>query len=199
MYLPVDLRNCKWEHGPRQWDAFRIPQMLESSPEIQRSRLLSLPTEILLQVFSDAGPVDKLCLALTCKRLLHVSAMIPLKIPSAAKHRKRLSLACPAMLGIVRFFKPVDARGRPKKTLALCCDCYRYRPKRQSYWKGVRKNYPTDSSCLAGYMDVVPSWSSGYSFQCPACWCESRIRDWGHLDTPPLAVSSVQGCVKSSK
>jgi hypothetical protein len=30
---------------------------------------------------------------------------------------------------------PLDARGRPKRTWAVCGDCLRYRPTRKSYWK----------------------------------------------------------------
>ncbi|KAH9903864.1 hypothetical protein F4778DRAFT_102490 [Xylariomycetidae sp. FL2044] len=178
---------CRRNHGQQSkgstlWSAFIVPPMLlESSPTPQQSGIQSLPTELLLQIFSYAGLAGRFSLALTCKRLLQVSSMTTLAIPSAAKHRAAYhSAPCTGMLDMMRLCAPLDARGHRKKTLALCCDCFRYRPKRKSYWKRARKHYPTpsDSSYLQFYMNFVQSWSSGSAYQCPTCWCEERIRTY---------------------
>lgn len=109
-------------------------QLLGAAQATQSSALLTLPNELVLQIFAYASPVEQLFLALTCKRLLHVASMKNLSIPSASNHR---GTSCSAMLAILHIMQPLDARRRKNKSWAPCCDCYRYRPKRKSYWKIV--------------------------------------------------------------
>jgi hypothetical protein len=140
------------------------------TPPSRPGPLLQLPVELLLEIFSHAGPEDQLCLALSCRWLLHISTARPLLISSAAGHR---SLPfCPRGQSLLRRIKPLDARGRQKRTLALCCDCLRYRPRRLSYWKGTTM---ADESgpCWSW---VLQSWKSTYSAQCPECWSYERRR-----------------------
>ncbi|KAJ3455281.1 hypothetical protein MRS44_013881 [Fusarium solani] len=182
---PYDLADCESEHAPTQWNAFKIPQTLLEQPQAtQSSGLLALPNELLLQIFMHAGSVDQLFLALTCKRLLNISSMTVTMIPCTSKHRAS-RLNCSAMLALLHVVRPLDARGRFKKSLAPCCDCYRYRPKRKSYWKGVEKRYRRESASgiLVGHDSIVDSWSKKHSssYQCPECWCEERINKYGHL------------------
>ncbi|QPH02472.1 hypothetical protein C2857_006682 [Epichloe festucae Fl1] len=160
--------------------------VLEAPPAIQPSSalLLALPTEILLLIISNARSVDQLFLALTCKHMLVTSSMAAIMIPSAPKHRAS-RLSCSAMLAILRVVQPRGARGRPLKTLAPCCVCYRYRPKKKGYWKGIGKRYREEHSygILGDYDYVVDSWSHrlSCSYECPECWCEERVRTYGHL------------------
>jgi hypothetical protein len=166
------------------WLLYWREQLLKQSHPIQSSGLLVLPNELLLEILVHVDSVGQLFLALTCKRLLVVSSMTITMIPSAPKHRA-YHLDCSAMLALLRVVQPRDARGRSKKSWAPCCVCYRYRPKRKGYWKGVQKRYPKEMACgiLAGHDSIVQSWSEkrSSSYQCPSCWCEERVIKYGHL------------------
>lgn len=144
------------------------------------SRLIRLPTELLLLLFSHIDdPIEQLCLALTCKRLLQVSSFVVVKIPSVSKHRYLPPPFCDRMLMLMRRLAPSGARGlRQKRTLALCCDCLRYQSTKKSYWKKDGKRYTTAKPGVGAWKiwdSTVWSWTSWYSFQCPACWLRERI------------------------
>ncbi|KAG0152778.1 hypothetical protein PDIDSM_2583 [Penicillium digitatum] len=110
------LEDCQRDHAPAQWGAFKIPQTLLETPLVtQSSGLVALPNELLLQIIANAHSVDQLSLALTCKRMLALSAMATITIPSALMHRA-YSLNCSAMLALLRALQPRGARGHPKKT-----------------------------------------------------------------------------------
>jgi hypothetical protein len=89
------------------------------------------------------------------------------------------------MLAILHIMQPLDARKRKNNSWGPCCDCYRYRPKRKSYWRIVGGRYGVDvhSGCtiLSGYAGVVDSWSrkGSSSYQCPECWCIERMAKYG--------------------
>ncbi|KAK8048257.1 hypothetical protein PG994_009987 [Apiospora phragmitis] len=183
---PYVLAQCERDHAPAFWGAFKIPQaLLGSSQRAQSGVLLELPNELLLQIFAHAHPVCQLFLSLTCKRLLVVSSMKTIVIPSAASHCSVPILNCSAMLSLLHVLRPVDSRRRPTRSWAPCCDCYRYRPKKKTYWRRVEKRCRTEpfSRILEGYSSVVKSWThkQSSSYQCPECWCRERIRKYGHL------------------
>ncbi|TVY67298.1 Heterokaryon incompatibility protein s [Fusarium oxysporum f. sp. cubense] len=130
-------------------------------------------------------------------------------IPSAPKHRA-YHLDCSAMLALLRIVQPRDARGRTKKSWAPCCVCYRYRPKRKGYWKGVQKRYPKEMACgiLAGHDSIVQSWSEKQSLVhewLSVIKCEHPLIQVEccqislHLTTPwrPLAVAGLAGLFTS--
>ncbi|KAK7937437.1 F-box domain-containing protein [Apiospora aurea] len=148
-------------------------RLLGSSQGAQSAVLLELPNELLLQIFAHAHPVCQLFLLLTCKRLLAVSSMKTITIPSAASHRSVPTLNCSAMLSILHIMRPLDSRRRPKKSWAPC-------------WGRVEKRYRTGPPprILEGYNSVVKSWThkQSSSYQCPECWCRERIRKYGHLE-----------------
>ncbi|POR31367.1 Uncharacterized protein TPAR_08427 [Tolypocladium paradoxum] len=177
---PYHLEDCRRGHAGAHWDALKIPRTLLETPQVaQSSALLALPNEILLQIIAHAGSLDQLFLALTCKTMLAISSMTTIIIPSAPRHRAD-RLSCSAMLALLHTMQPRRARGHPKKSWAPCCVCYRYRPKRKSYWKRVVRRYEEELSCgiLAGYDLIVDSWSrkGSSSYECPGCWCEERIK-----------------------
>lgn len=143
------------------------------------SRLVRLPSELLLILFSHIDdPIEQLCLALTCRRLLQISSFRVVKIPSISKHRYLPPPFCYRMFSLLRRLAPLDARGRPKRTLALCCDCLWYRPTRKSYWKKDGERYTTAKPGIGAWEiwdSRVSAWTSSYSFQCPACWLRERM------------------------
>ncbi|RSL72407.1 hypothetical protein BHE90_013307 [Fusarium euwallaceae] len=68
--------------------AFVIPQELLAAVPSDSSRLVRLPSELLLYLFSHTtDPVDQLCLALTCRRLLQIPDLAALlsNVPIAEK------------------------------------------------------------------------------------------------------------------
>lgn len=153
-------------------------QLLNAVPELPPP-LVRLPSELLLHLFSHiTDPIDQLCLALACRRLLQVSSFLRVKIPSVAKHRYLPPPLCHRVLSLLRRLAPLDVRGRPKRSSALCCDCLRYRPKKKSHWKNDGERY----AIMEPGIDVweiwdnrVSSWTSSYSFQCPACLLKERL------------------------
>ena len=142
------------------------------------SPLVRLPAELLLQIFSFGKSIDQLCLALTCRRLLQISSIRPIKIPSVAIHR---NLPPPQRsrvdLTLLRRLVPLDAQGQRKRTLALCCDCLKYRSTDDSYWEKDGERYvfqkPWEGSWKS-WDNIVARWTRGTSFQCPACWLEEK-------------------------
>lgn len=159
--------------------AFVIPPDLLAAVPSVSSPLVRLPSELLLHLFSHTiDPLDQLCLALTCRRLLQVSSCLSMKIPSVAKHRYLSWRSCGRILPLLRRLAPVDTRGRPSRTLALCCDCLWYRPTRKSYWiKDGNRYVLMEPGRFAQefWDDKVSIWTSRFSFQCPACWLKERM------------------------
>ncbi|KAI1398885.1 hypothetical protein F4819DRAFT_467001 [Hypoxylon fuscum] len=167
-------------------DKFIIPQQLLNVPCSLSARITELPTELLVGIFKHLKAEDRLCLALSCKRILQSSSMVSIRIPLVAKHRLHPSPICPAMLSLLRRLAPQDALSHSrKKKLSLCCDCLRYRPKRKSYWKKEGKRYPTENPHAGVWEDIVMSWNSEYSFQCPSCCCDGRIAQLSRARTIP--------------
>ncbi|KAI1754659.1 hypothetical protein F4782DRAFT_493373 [Xylaria castorea] len=179
-----DLEDCLIRHSAH-WGVFKIPQTLHTSVQaIQSSALLALPNELLLEIFAHAGSVDRLFLALTCKRLLDVSSMVIITIPSAPKHRVFAPRSCKAMLGLLHGIRALNTYGKPRDaSSAVCCDCYRYRPKKRKFWKGVEKGYSAVLPEVIGelYDSIVQDWCHrrSQSYQCPECWCEERAKEEG--------------------
>lgn len=146
----------------------KLMSQILSKPPVLSAPLLLFPAELLLMVFDHAAPEDQLCLALTCRHLIQFSRALSLRIPSTTKHR---SLPfCPRLDKLLRRLKPLNERGLPKRTLALCCSCLRYRPTRRSYWKAKQI---VDASPKV-WESVLRGWNSKYSAQCPECWCEEE-------------------------
>jgi hypothetical protein len=82
---------------------------------------------------------------------------------------------------LFRRVKPLDLRGRPKRSWAVCDDCLRYWPARRSYWKTKREDWVEMETCEW----TVEDWSLRLSRQCPVCWCEEKrlaLRELGSLN-----------------
>ncbi|KAI1115465.1 hypothetical protein F5Y14DRAFT_460587 [Nemania sp. NC0429] len=109
--------------------------------------IFKLPNELLLAIFRaaifDDGKFDtQIKLAFTCKRLLVVSAMMPLYIPSAAGHRKWRSGSlwpfCDNPFEVQSLVQQVYPSGKFFSSDAPCCGCLRYRPTDKAYWEEKR-------------------------------------------------------------
>ncbi|KAF2787487.1 hypothetical protein K505DRAFT_329648 [Melanomma pulvis-pyrius CBS 109.77] len=160
------------------WKPFIIPQNSFAPKASPSSFLLLLPTELILLIFDHADPLDKLCFALSCQYILQISALASLKVPF---QRKICGPGCRCHLwieGLLKRMKPVDARGKLKRSWALCIDCPQYRPTRKSYWNKKKSNCSSGKS----WDIMVLRWNDKRSLQCPQCW--QRERDQ-HYNTRP--------------
>ncbi|KAK7223495.1 hypothetical protein V2G26_011498 [Clonostachys chloroleuca] len=90
------------------------------------STLLLFPVEILLGVFPHLDRTDAVCLALSCRRLLQVSSLAHLKVPSASHHRANKIPGCGEAM---KLLNRVEAPGTDWR---LCMDCLRWRFKDSS-------------------------------------------------------------------
>ncbi|KAK5989801.1 hypothetical protein PT974_08062 [Cladobotryum mycophilum] len=164
------------------WKDFVIPSkvaeaFLTASPSAQ-SRLLKLPKELLLLIFSLAEPADSIFLALTCKYLLEIASHSHMQRPVVVLDRGRLlkDQEREFMLDFMDRLRPRDARGQPKRSQNLCTDgCFRYRPTERARWMDEEKTMQK----LAGnwrqwWEDAVDGFQEKYPFQCPDCWYKER-------------------------
>ncbi|KAK0630847.1 hypothetical protein B0T17DRAFT_598964 [Bombardia bombarda] len=116
--VPLRKGGFRVEHCPLNcFGDFVVPESVASSCSDSSSQttshVLQLPTEILLDILTWASlnsHLDRLCLALTCKRLFQASSLIrnrPIRIPTFANHDVLPMLTCEAMhsfLDRVTFF-----------------------------------------------------------------------------------------------
>ncbi|KAG9233936.1 hypothetical protein BJ875DRAFT_29250 [Amylocarpus encephaloides] len=148
------------------WNPFIVSQNVLLSPTTQiqqSSKLLLLPSEILVMIFRflRADPLNQICLAFTCKQLLETSQLLNLKRPTLFYPK-----ICRCQLR--------DKRGRVKVTWIVCYDCLRFRPRKQSYWKKKQSYWSQEKKELYGWENLLRSWASGSLLQCPDCWLGER-------------------------
>lgn len=139
--------------------------------------LLRLPENVLLAIFShgDLENVDKVFLALSCKRLLQFSMSLSFRIPFTPKDWCRAFFK---NTRIVRGARPRDDFGfRKINFLNLCRQCLRYRHTRMSYWKNTDRVQKSQEDY---WEDVVKPWRAGKSRWCPECWTAKRRKELNH-------------------
>ncbi|EGU83461.1 hypothetical protein FOPG_11843 [Fusarium oxysporum f. sp. conglutinans race 2 54008] len=150
---------------------FVVPQQLSQVKRDQSALFKTLPNEILLEITSYIEVEDRLCLGLTCKSLFYrLCQSTDFHIISASGHAYSDIPYCSHIKDLLKRMRPLTPKGQPKRTMALCCDCLRYRPKRVTYWKEMisKKNLRSLDLCAAN--DAAESWCTGESIQCPGCW-----------------------------
>ncbi|VUC27477.1 unnamed protein product [Clonostachys rosea] len=97
---------------------FVVPESIQFKDWADHSsKLLLFPVEILLEVFPHLDRTDAVCLALSCRRLLQVSSLAHLKVPSASHHRANKIPGCGETM---KFLNRVEAPGVKWR---LCMDC----------------------------------------------------------------------------
>ncbi|KAL6867070.1 hypothetical protein J3F83DRAFT_766107 [Trichoderma novae-zelandiae] len=185
---------------PKAWPAntelvlreFVVPQTAVSTEPCRatdsKTGLLSLPTELLVEILSSGTNEDAICLAMTCKTLLLASTL-------AVKHRPSLpppnrtsfrhfetmtSFDDPAyrsrrtMIDLLLRLRPLGPGGRASPTASLCQDCLRYRPTDPSWWADKGAPVPEWSTMGRGWGVVVERWRWRRMLQCPECWASSH-------------------------
>ncbi|KAK1242338.1 hypothetical protein MKX07_000324 [Trichoderma sp. CBMAI-0711] len=131
---------------------FVVPQNVLSTGPCRttdpKTGLLSLPMELLVEVFRSGTNEDAICLALTCKALLFASTLTvkhrPTLPPSnrtsfhhfqtatrfdAVAHRSRET-----MIRFLLRLSPLGPGRRASPAVSLCQDCLRYRPVDPRWW-----------------------------------------------------------------
>ncbi|KND86304.1 hypothetical protein TOPH_09060 [Tolypocladium ophioglossoides CBS 100239] len=152
------------------WKTFLINERLLDASNNISSRLLVLPTELLIRIYQHAGRLDSLCLAMTSKRLIQVAALVSLKRPCRMAHPAEAvesrSRHYVKIEGLLKRMQPLNKQGLPTRSYALCCDCLRHRPTRRSFWRAKRQ-----AKMRASVWDgAVTCWNRRYHLQCPECW-----------------------------
>ncbi|KAH7241154.1 uncharacterized protein BKA55DRAFT_596505 [Fusarium redolens] len=144
---------------------FVVPRQLLQVKQDQSALFKTLPNEILLEITSYIEVED------TCKSLFYrICLSANFRILSASGHRHRDLEFCAHLKNLLKRMRPLTPKGLPKRTMAICCDCVRYRHKRVAYWKKIisKKNLRSLDLCAAN--DAAESWCTGESMQCPRCW-----------------------------
>ncbi|KAK7908798.1 hypothetical protein PG985_016101 [Apiospora marii] len=161
--LLVDCPSCSNPVGKK---AFQVPSLDSAALPKDLPPLLSkLPNELWLCILRSLHPVDQVCLALTCKRLLSVSQMITIMLPFGPGHPRSGSLfPCDALVRLLHRVQPPGPSGVPDGKLFLCWHCFRIRPMQKSYWIGVRKKHAPR---------LAPHYRGGYWMN-----VEVMIRNW---------------------
>jgi hypothetical protein len=155
---------------------------LLTSASRRSSSLERLPAELLVKIFNEAGHLDQLALALSSKHLLDVSTLADIKISSCAgKPQDRENME--ALLKIVQ---PLGKTGLPNRTWIVCLDCFRWRPRKQAYWREqvYRLPYRDSWKDVESFWKVaveehwenkVAQWKRHSLLQCPECWYLERM------------------------
>ncbi|KAK2798914.1 hypothetical protein FQN51_007276 [Onygenales sp. PD_10] len=169
----------------RVW--FTIPETLNLTPlppSPSTSRFLVLPTEIHLLIFNNhlTHPVDKICLALTCKRLLNTASSC--RLSRVAHHYGYHFSTRHEINDLLRRVSPLDSRGRPMRAWGVCYACQYHRPTRRVYWERVLRQWEKQRGggggrleslgvTVAKWWEVVGEWQGRGSRQCPGCWLQA--------------------------
>ncbi|KAI0166170.1 hypothetical protein GGR57DRAFT_445678 [Xylariaceae sp. FL1272] len=176
--------HCQKRHT-KLWISLVISDELLQSPVANEiSALLQLPHEVLLMVFQYTCPLTKICLAVTCKHLLHVSRLTTIKTPSANKHRQLAhdsplyaphSEKCSAMRLLLHLMHPLDRNKQRTKTLAVCAFCCSYRPTNKAYWTFFRRfEHPRRGWTRKESTAFISCWVEQSTNSCPQCTRERK-------------------------
>ncbi|UPL01890.1 hypothetical protein LCI18_012824 [Fusarium solani-melongenae] len=183
--MPPQLRKRSRRKEPATCSymvPFRIPPALSGQTDSSSCLLFKLPPEILVQISQHAQPIDRVMLALSCKRMLAASELFHLRVPDRDHHVSRWSseppkpkenrCSCSLTKDLLQRFRPVDSRGRVSRAWSWCVDCNRYLPKRKGYWNGVLRKMNTQDwtdTTYSTWDSDVYWYNSGYKRQCPSC------------------------------
>ncbi|KAM5356441.1 hypothetical protein ACJ41O_003087 [Fusarium nematophilum] len=200
--MPANLRK-RTKLAPRldcqSTVPFEAPAELTPQAETGSSLLLSLPTEILVQIFHLAQRADKIALALSCKKLLAVSQLCKLRIPERETHARpwaqkkpskllsRPYCACLQIEDVLKRARPTDSHDRLSRKWNLCVDCRRYRPTRKGYWGDKLTEIDTsnwDKTAHRLWQSAIYWFTSGVKVQCPTCCLmEWEVFESHHADS----------------
>ncbi|KFA76698.1 hypothetical protein S40288_10927 [Stachybotrys chartarum IBT 40288] len=169
-------------------------RLLKISPELlaitnvdRTSRLLVLPLEIMMLIFSHANLEDQVAIALSCKSLLRIAFTCHLQLPNPEAHRatwrrnpEQSTCNCGILPTILQRFRPRDARGRTSRSWTLCVDCLQYRPTRKAYWsrKLATLNIRDWGKPEGQMWQAAVKWfAMGVKLQCPPCHLKEHLQD----------------------
>lgn len=125
----------------------------------ERSPIYELPRELLYMIFHHLDPIDGLCLALSCKLFLNLSATLqaPIQFPSLKAHQHRSHAMC-------RNVHMYLQRMMPHR--AICSRCLRVLPLEPRWWD---IHGPATFPELEWQSTVQEEWSQQKSTICPEC------------------------------
>ncbi|KAL7791506.1 hypothetical protein V8C37DRAFT_402818 [Trichoderma ceciliae] len=160
------------------WKDFVIPQdvldtiaLVRTSP---KASMLSLPLDLILEIFSHLSRTSGICLALTCKSLLQASTLAVRHRPTLPPERRIpfedfegsvFSLTSPEhntrriMITFLFRIHPIREGERRSMAVDLCRDCLRYRPTKVSWWADKGARCPGKPTFGSKWDAIVEKWS----------------------------------------
>ncbi|KAI1259948.1 hypothetical protein F5Y18DRAFT_442689 [Xylariaceae sp. FL1019] len=171
------------------WEEFHVsPLLLEAKPHLQtQALLLLLPVELLEEVYKYLDLFDLLCLALSCKTLLHHrSRLSPLSIPSVRLHMKyeeaqtvpgpRSTQVCGGVLDLLARVAPTNPDILYTPKTRLCIKCQKHRWTRPALWIEhlFRIRTPEVERMAA---EIAKDWGDGRIEICPPCGVDAGIEE----------------------
>ncbi|KAI1082576.1 hypothetical protein F5B20DRAFT_507714 [Whalleya microplaca] len=160
--------------------ALMVPQRILNVPTDDLvAGLLGLPDNILRYLFEHLGLVDRICLAMTSRRLLRIA--VNMGAPTfTVSHHAALTYPTARIHHLPGGFRRwlherlrlTDARGRPDPAWKLCDWCFRYRPTRRGYWAGTDIRWEHEAwGIMDAFNASVEEWTRNTfsPSRCPEC------------------------------
>ncbi|KAH7242353.1 hypothetical protein BKA59DRAFT_480512 [Fusarium tricinctum] len=179
--MPVQLRPRLRPSEPTvcsRMTPFKVPATLGINGSQNSALLLKLPPEILTLIFSQATLVEKVMLAMSCKKLLTISRLCSISVPDPKYHvaiwnrnyeqLPSTECSCLHMQYLLQRARP------PGRSRAWCVDCARHLPTRKNLWvKKLKTEFEMSEYELPFYKCAIDMFSRRFRKQCPRCWlCE---------------------------
>ncbi|KHO01441.1 uncharacterized protein MAM_00442 [Metarhizium album ARSEF 1941] len=150
---------------------FIIPSNMIDKDALITATLLYLPPELTLRILEEMdNDVDRMCLGLSCRRLLQIVNQSKLRLPCMKASRKVRNIHQDNKLAfsMLKRVYPLGPSGNPRTDAALCESCFK--------WMSMNHHLSSTRSIVLSEVRVC--WDkrldlAGIFFECAAC----RMRD----------------------
>ncbi|OAA39997.1 hypothetical protein NOR_05991 [Metarhizium rileyi] len=108
---------------------FIVPRSILDQDALITGPLLRLPPEVTLQILEEAeNDVDRLCLGLACRRLLHIVRQRGIQLPCLRDSRRVRNIHHDNKLAfsMMKRVYPLSPNGSPRADAALCESCFKW-------------------------------------------------------------------------
>ncbi|OAQ64716.1 hypothetical protein VFPPC_13932 [Pochonia chlamydosporia 170] len=152
---------------------FVIPENIIDKDALISCPVLLLPPELTLRIIEEMDDdVDRLCVGLSCRRLLHVVNQFKIQVPSMKYSRKiaNIPMGDKLAFSMMKRVYPLDFKGEPRADAALCAACFKWIKKVHSV-KVVTDNGKRETihSQVVSYTGRNSEETAGIFFECAKC------------------------------
>lgn len=109
---------------------FVVPSNIARKDPLITGSFLRLPPEISLRIIEEMDEdVDRLCLGLSCRRLLHLVQERKIRVPcmKASREARFLQQDNKLAFSMMKRVHPLNAIGEPRPGTALCQSCFKWK------------------------------------------------------------------------